>query len=591
MRKVLLILILLKGSPLFSQYYLRGEVRDVLNQPIQGAKILLSSKGEFPFYSGSSGAFGIPTSLKVDTICFFADGFETLKTAVETSHYKVFTLQPASFKASITPVQLLSFTKDMVTNRPHYPATMGESYSITVENEFVETSHFPQTGYSVNVDRACYSNIRRFLNEKSKPPVDAVRLEEMLNYFNFSSGTKVEPNETFAATSLLTSCPWNKANQLLYVYLQAKKINLDHTPPSNLVFLIDVSGSMDLPNRLPLMKSAFKLLVENLRSKDTVSIVTYGGNVAIILQPTSGDNKQKIIEAIESMKPAGTTPGESAIRVAYKLAKNTFIKNGNNRIIIATDGDFNVGQTSEKELEELISQQKNLGINLTCLGVGMGNYKDSKLEALAKNGNGNFAYLDNEREAEKVLVEEFAQTLFTVASDVHLSVNFNPDVVKKYRLIGFDNKLDAIENINSEMKGGEVGSGHRLLSVFEITPTNKFQNPYNLMPDSINVAQLTLKYKQPQKKEEINKVINAPYNFKPLAQSDSIYRFASAVVMFGSLIKNSDFTKETDWDDVYNLAFSATNPNNGLQVEFLELVEKAKKIYGKKKKKKRPQSP
>ena len=565
---------------------MRGEVRDAQNQPVPGAKILLFSKGNYPFYSGSSGAFGIPTSLKIDTITFIAEGFEVLKTSVETSQYKVFTLKSTSIKANSSHLRLSSFTKDLLSDKPHYPTVvMGESYSSTVENEFVDTKQFPQTGYALNVDRACYSNIRRFLNIKAKPPVDAVRLEEMLNYFNFHTKNQLPPTETFSANTTLTSCPWNADNQLLFINLQAKKINLEKTPPTNLVFLIDVSGSMDMPNRLPLLQSAFKLLVENLRSKDTVSIVTYGGNVAIILQPTGGSNKQKIIEAIESLRPAGSTPGESAIRTAYKLAKSNFIKGGNNRVILATDGDFNVGQTSEKELEELIGQQRKTGIYLTCLGVGMGNYKDSKLETLAKKGNGNFAYLDNEMEAEKVLVEEFAQTLYTVASDVYLTVQFNAELVKDYRLIGFDNHQNAMEDSSSQLEGGEVGSGHRLLSVFEISHTEKMKQASNNLSEATDVAELTLSYKIPEKNKVMNQHIRAPYNYENLADADSCLRFASSVIMFGSAIKQSKYIKDVNWDDIHNLALSAIDKNNLLQMEFLDLVQKAKKIYGNKKKK------
>ncbi len=239
MRYILLIILLYcKSVPTFSQYYLRGEVRDEQNQPVHGARIILKSKGEFPFYSGSSGAFGIPSSLKVDTIRFFADGFEPLISAVETSKYKIFNLTPVNVKTTSSPLGLLSFTTDLVSKKPHYPTILGESYSSTIENDFVETKHFAQTGYALNVDRACYSNVRRFLNEKSRPPIDAVRLEEMLNYFNFDVNRHPNQIDGISASTLLTSCPWNSSNQLLFVHLQAKKLNLEKTPPSNFVFLI-----------------------------------------------------------------------------------------------------------------------------------------------------------------------------------------------------------------------------------------------------------------------------------------------------------------------------------------------------------------
>ena len=582
MKQTLIVVAILLAHNSFSQYYLRGEVRDALNQPLQGVKINLFSKGEYPYYSGSSGAFGIPTSLKIDTITFAAKGYELLKTAVESAKYSVFTLKPTEIIASSSHVRLSSFTKNLLDEQRHSTNVLGESYSSTVENKFIETKQFPETGYSVNVDRACYSNIRRFLNTKTKPPVDAVRMEEMLNYFNFST-EQSQPTSTFTANTTLTSCPWNPENQLLYINLKAKKINLEKTPPTNLVFLIDVSGSMDMPNRLPLVQSAFKLLVENLRSKDTVSIVTYGGIVSIPLQPTSGSEKLTIIQAIERLTSNGSTPGESAIRVAYKVAKRTFIKGGNNRVILATDGDFNVGQTSEEDLEDLVSQERKSGIYLTCLGVGMGNYKDSKLESLAKKGNGNFAYIDNEKEAEKVLVEEFSQTLYNVASDVYLNIKFNPALVKEYRLIGFENKVTALEDSTSELEGGEVGSGHRLLSVFEITPWKRTDSLSTNTKELI--AMINLNYKLPGEQEVRYQQLDAKNVFIPLANADSCLRFASSVIMFGGLLKQSKYFKNVLWDDIYNLANSSAATNNQLQTEFIDMVQKAKKIYGNNKKK------
>ncbi len=560
----------------FPQYYLRGEVRDEQGHVLPSVKITLFSRGDFSFYAGSLGAFGIPTRLKTDTITLSLEGYETLTTSVNTSQFVVFTLKLLPFKSNSAPLRLLSLTKNLLPEKilPSYEG--GESYSSTIENQFINTSNYAETGFALHVDRASYSNIRRFLNIKNKPPADAVRIEEMLNYFNFRSKHINDQKETFTVNTHITSCPWNKESQLLFINLQAKKINLDRTPPTNLVFLIDVSGSMDQPNRLPLLKNAFKLLVENLRTIDTVSIVTYGTSVAVMLQPTGGDDKEKIIEAIEGLTPAGSTPGESAIRVAYKLARNTFIKNGNNRVILATDGDFNVGQTTEKELEELIAQQRQTGIYLTCLGVGMGNYKDSKLEALAKKGNGNFAYLDCEKEAEKVLIEEFAQTLYTVANDVFLTVKFDPELIKSYRLIGFDNKENAVADSISELEGGEVGSGHSLLSVFEIMPVASDSAFINT---GQTVATLQLSYKIPNEEEPLTEAFNVLNNYEALGKADSCLRFATSVVMFGSLLKQSRFAKDVSWGEVQQLAMSSADKKNLLQMEFIQLIEKARKLY------------
>jgi len=277
---------------------------------------------------------------------------------------------------------------------------------------------------------------------------------------------------------------------------------MDAVLPTNLTFLIDVSGSMDEPNRLPLLKSAFKLLVNNLRAQDSVSIVVYGGNVGILLQPTSGAEKEFINSAIEQLTAGGETPGEAAIITAYSLAQRTFNKNGNNRIILATDGDFNVGQTSDKELEDLVALHKQSGIYLTCLGVGMGNYKDSKLETLAKKGNGNFAYIDNIQEAEKVMVTEFTKTLFAVADDAYASISFNSNMVKQYRLIGFDNKVEAISDTSSELEGGEIGTGHSLIAMFEIEPAKDI---HLNMDARENIATVKLEYKTPLLKADTNR--------------------------------------------------------------------------------------
>ena len=268
-----------------------------------------------------------------------------------------------------------------------------------------------------------------------------------------------------------------------------------------------------MPNRLPLLKSSFRKLVENLRPIDTVSIVVYGSVVGVMLPPTSGENKKKIFDAIEELEPGGFTPGEAGILQAYKLAESKFIKGGNNRVILATDGDFNVGQNNEKQLEELITRMKQTGIYLTCLGVGMGNYKDSKIEVLAKKGNGNFAYLDNEQEGEKVLVKELTQTLFTAADDVYMNVEFNPDLVKSYRLVGFDNKRAALADSSSELEGGEIGSGHSVIALFELVPTDENKEAMSVGTMSKYISRIRMHYKYPEKPEDRYSLFSCPYNY------------------------------------------------------------------------------
>jgi Ca-activated chloride channel family protein len=465
-----------------------------------------------------------------------------------------------------------------------------ETYSSLVENDFIPAARFPETGFAVTIDKASYSNVRRFLNMGSTIPPDAVRIEELLNYFNF--GYTAPPGDScFTLRSDLSECPWNPGDRLLFLKVCARKLDPARIPPANLVFLIDVSGSMDLPNKLPLLKSAFSLLVNNLRAIDTVTIVTYGNSVGVWMPPTSGQNKQKILQAIDDLAPGGATPGEAGIRAAFRVAKSQMIKGGNNRVILATDGDFNEGETSEEELEKLVVEYKDWGIYLTCLGVGMGNYKDSKLEVLAKKGNGNFAYLDDEQEAEKVLVQEFTQTVYAVADDAYLNIVFNPALVKDYRLIGFDNKVKMLSDSLSEIQGGEVGSGHSLLALFELTPVEggniqagdaALGSPGGAA-DPGRLAQVVLNYKLPHDTVERVTDYTCADHLVAFRDLQPCYRFASSIALFGGLLKKSRFMRQADWKDAIEMAEQSRDPANGMQQEFIVLIEKARKIYGKNK--------
>ncbi|HXB94505.1 MAG TPA: von Willebrand factor type A domain-containing protein, partial [Puia sp.] len=452
-------------------------------------------------------------------------------------------------------------------------------YSSLAENNFIPASRFPETGFAVTIDKASYSNVRRFLNMGSTIPPDAVRIEELLNYFNFGY-TDPPTDSCFVLRSRLSDCPWNPSNRLLFLQVCARKIDPSRIPPANLVLLIDVSGSMDLPNKLPLLKSAFGLLVNNLRTIDTVTIVTYGSSVSVALQPTSGENKKKILEAIEDLQPGGATPGEAGIRAAYRVAKSQFIKGGNNRVILATDGDFNEGETSEEALEQLVMQYRNWGVYLTCLGVGMGNYKDSKLEALAKKGNGNFAYLDEEQEAEKVLVREFTQTVYAVADDAYLNIQFNPRLVKDYRLIGFDNKVKALSDTLSELQGGEVGSGHSLLALFELVPADADSV---VVGDADRIAQVLVNFRLPRDSSLRTSLYACSSKVIPFQQLQPCYRFASSIALFGGLLKKSPFMRQADWKDAIEMAEGSVDPGDAMQEEFITLIEKARKIYGRSK--------
>ncbi len=561
-------------NSLYSQFYLRGEIKDERGRLLEGVKINLSSKGSFPYYSGNGGTFGIPTSLTIDTITLSLDGYEMIRTAIDTKKFQAFLMKMLPTTSHLYNRKLSSVTTNLKAESSNFFSVMGESYSTLVENNFIDAGKYPETGFALNIDKASYSNIRRFLNNDMLVPADAIRIEEMLNYFNFTKPGDIVLPDQFNCKTQLTTCPWEQKNRLLFLNITAPKLHLDNIPASNLVFLIDISGSMDKPNRLPLLQSAFKLLADNLREKDTITVVTYGGGVGVALPPTGGNNKKKIKDVIDSLVASGDTPGEGAIRIAYDLAKKTFIKDGNNRVIIATDGDFNVGQTTEKELEDMITAYKQTGIYLTCLGVGMGNYKDSKLETLAKKGNGNFAYIDNFDEAQKVLVTEFTQTIYSVANNAFLKINFEPGSIKEYRLIGFDNKKNAAQDSTSELEGGEVGSGHSMMAIFEIVPYAKDSTHYHTP-----LAAVSLQYKTPLTVSSCLQHFTALYEPKNIESADSSYRFAAVIAMFGSVLKQSKYVNNYLLEDVLTLAKTAVNMNEPRQAEFLTLIEKAIKIY------------
>jgi Ca-activated chloride channel family protein len=578
---------LFAGPSLFGQqFYIRGEVKDESGNPLQNVSILLHATG-YIYHTGSYGSFGILTNRKTDTLSFWLDGYQKEKKVVNPDNYVSVRLKlTSSSNSNVHRDKLASFTKGLNKDIQKQWFNGDETYASLVENRFVNASRYSSTGMSLSVDRASYSNIRRFINTNTLVPPDAVRIEEMLNYFH-ETYSEPEEGKLFKTRSVLTSCPWNSENELFFINVNSKKLNLDALPPSNLVFLIDISGSMDMPNRLPLLQSAFRLLVNNLRAKDTVSIVVYGGAVGVMLNATSGADKEKILKAIDELVPGGSTPGESGIKLAYNTAQIHYIKGGNNRVILATDGDFNVGAKTEDELDELISQRRQSGIYLTCLGVGMGDYKDSKIQTLAKKGNGNFSYLDNFAEAEKVLLTEFTQTLYAVADNVYMNVDFNPDYVKEYRLIGFDNKVGALNDTSSVLEGGEIGSGHSVMVAFEISPTvfNKDAVERDFMPG--NIAEIKLQYKLPGSLTQGEFSNSVPLTFTDFNSVEKSFKFSTAVIMFGSLLRSSPAVKNISWNDVVLLASEVSDENDLLQKEFVSLVKQAKILYSKQKKRKK----
>lgn len=554
--------------------YFKGEVRDEQGTILQNVSILQAATG-YLAYSGPDGTFGILSKQAKDTLTFSLEGFERKALFADAAQFQRVTLRKAPRKQLH---QLASRTPNLRFELQQQWFNGDETYASTVENGFVATRDFPSTGLTLNVDRASYSNVRRLINSKSAVPPEAVRIEELLNYFNFDYREPAR-GANFSIDPVLTTCPWNENNWLLFAHIRSRKLPLAKLPPSNLVFLVDVSASMDAPNRLPLLKAGFKGLVENLRAVDTVSVVVYGGSVEVYLPPTGGDRKADIVRAIDALETGGTTPGASGVKLAYELARKHFQPKGNNRVILATDGDFNVGLRSETELEDLISEERQSGVYLTCLGVGMGNYKDSKIQALAQRGNGNFAYIDNFNEAQKVLVKEFTGTLYSVGDDAALSVRFDPEVVKRYRLIGFDNKMGAMKDTTSALEGGEVGSGSSLLVAYEIEPQRPEAAPAGFV-------HFSLSYREPNAATPCTDQLSPALPLTPFAQLERPYRFASAVILFGSLLKESKYVKEKWWNEVLQLAQSSSDGNDTLQKEFVQIVEKAKAIYSGKKRKK-----
>lgn len=551
------------------QYYAKGIVTDDTGTPLYNIKLQLSSKKPAVFFSGSTGEFGIPCALPLDTIFIDAEGYENYKKLISTDIYQVISLKPIPGSISVIKNKLASFVIHSNGRNDVLVNNSGESYRKLIENHFVKANEYPESGLTLNIDRASYSNIRRFINMDMEVPPDAVRIDELLNYFNFSNDTSF--SKSFSLNYKQSVSPWDKNEYLLFLLLKAPKIDMSDLPPANLVFLIDVSGSMDQPIRLPLLQQSFKMLVANLRHIDSVSIVVYGGSVGIKLPPTSGAEKEKINNAIDMLSAGGDTPGEYAIKTAYELAEKSFITGGNNRVILATDGDFNVGQRTESELETLIQKYRQSGIYLTCLGVGMGNYKDSKLETLSKNGNGNFAYIDNIGEGEKVLVTEFSKTLFSVADNATVSVRFDSSNVEDYRLIGYDNLKQNVFNGTQELEGGTIGSGHSTLIVFALHKKNN-------LPGSI-LGKFSLVYNLPGSKNKDffqQQIIDHSVDFIHLDQQ---YQFATTVVMFGELLKQTEYCAHYSWDDLLNLTKKSINKNNYLQLEFLKLTQKARKIY------------
>ncbi len=462
-----------------------------------------------------------------------------------------------------------------------------EEYERLEENIFLEARRNPLSTFAIDVDAASYSNVRRFLNNGQKPPKDAVRIEEMVNYFKYSYPQP--PNQDpFAVVTELASCPWNPDNQLLHLALQGKNIATDNLPPANLVFLIDVSGSMNEPDKLPLVIAGFKLLVNQLRPQDKVAITVYAGAAGLVLPPTPGNRKEVILAALDKLQAGGSTAGGEGIKLAYDVAQEHFLKNGNNRVILATDGDFNVGVSSTSELERLIEEKRESGVFLTVLGFGTGNLKDSRMEKLADIGNGNYAYVDNIQEAKKKLANEFGGTLFTIAKDVKLQLEFNPAHVKAYRLIGYENRTLHNEDFKNDKKdAGDLGAGHTVTALYEIIPaTSSKPRPEISEVDELKYQQvktnnntyagelLTLKLRYKTPTGNTSKLLEQVVPTTEATKPSENFRFAAAVAEFGMLLRDSEHKGQAAYSHVVTLAEGAkgTDPK-GYRAEFVRLVK------------------
>jgi len=561
---------------LFAQpFYFRGVIKDDQQNILPNVSITQLSTGSF-FRSSEFGTFEIVSSFPVDSFQFFLDGFIPMVAKWEPVNYVQVTLKrPVDLRPNYS---LSSLTLGWNRQESRNWLTGNETYADLLENRYVPAGLYPRTGLSLNIDRASYSNIRRFIRQRTPVPADAVRLEEMLNYFNLGYA-QPDSGIVFRLLTRMTDCPWDSKSRLLFIQSNAQQLDLDTLPPAHFTFLIDVSASMETPNRLPLLQSAFRLLVHHLRDKDSVAIVTYGGVTNILLNTLSGCEKDSIRRVIDSLVAGGATPGESGVKLAYSVARRHFIAGGNNRVILATDGDFNVGMKTEEELEELIERESKRGIYLTCLGVGMGNYKDSKIQTLAKRGNGNFAYLDGFQEAEKVLFKEFAQTLYSVADEATLSVRFNPQRVQEYRLIGYDNKMGALRDSSARLLGGEIGSAQSAWTIFELR-----MKAGEIASDSL--ASIRLDYRLPRDTSWFYQEETIRPSWESLSSIDTTYRFAAALVWFGSLLRQSGYVPEKTWEGLLRYLPGSIARSDPYQVEFDQLVRTADEIYHPKKRRK-----
>lgn len=602
------------------QFIVKGKITDENGIPLGNVAITVkgTSKGTV---SNSDGSFEIQILSEKATLVFTSAGFVSTEWKVSAKN-PVVNLSMKSSTAALEEVVVIGYgarSKKHLTgsnislerqlqggapglsitngNRPapgYYdqPYFQREGYDAINENRFFKATENPLSTFSIDVDAASYSNVRRMLNMGQMPPAGAVRIEEMINYFKYDY-PQPKADDPFSISTEMADCPWNSKHKLVMIGLQGKKIATENLPPSNLVFLIDVSGSMSSPDKLPLVKQSIKMLAEQLRPQDKVAMVVYAGNAGLVLPATDGSNKSTIKEAVDRLEAGGSTAGGAGIKLAYEVARKQFVREGNNRVILCTDGDFNVGASSDDELERMIEKERESGVFLTVLGFGTGNYQDAKMQKLADKGNGNHAYIDGLKEARKVLVAEFGGTLFTIAKDVKLQIEFNPAKVQGYRLVGYENRLLNKEDFNDDKKdAGELGSGHTVTAMYEIIPVGvkskfigsvdklKYQKEAGITKTaSPELMTIKFRYKKPDGDasmllekavlDESRAVINASENF----------RFAASVAEFGMLLRKSSFRQCSSYQQTWELANGALGYDaEGYRAEFLKLIRNAQSI-------------
>ncbi len=615
-RRYLLLTLLFSGlfiqSKEQTELIIKGKVTDENNNPLPNASIQVKDTSIYSL-TDSNGNYSIKISKKAKVLIFSYVGYDTqkitiskntttinvvMKIANDNLEDVVVTSYSTKKKTTITgsvqsinAAPLAYYPGDKIANEEIYQEQYNtESYNTIRENDFLSVKENPLSTFSIDVDAASYTNTRRYLNSGNLPPQDAVRIEEFINYFDYKY-PQPKGNHPFEIHTEASDCPWNPKHQLIQIGLQGKTISFDKMPPINLVFLIDVSGSMDDPNKLPLVKKTLQLLVAQLRSTDHISLTVYAGAAGVVLPSTSGNEKEKIIEAIDQLNAGGSTAGGEGIQLAYKVAKENFIKNGINRVILATDGDFNVGVSSDAEMTRLIESKRDDGIFLTVLGFGMGNYKDSKMESIADNGNGNYFYIDNIEEAQKVLVTQIDGTLCTIAKDVKIQIEFNPTKVKSYRLVGYENRLLKKEDFNNDKKdAGELGAGHTVTALYEIVPVDgkddpsgkvdelKYQQTQVKTSSSNEKEFLTIKFRYKNPTDTVSKLIVHTVMDKKikLDESSDNFRFAAAVATFGMLLHDSKFKGDATYDSVLKWANEAKGKDSeGYRAEFIKLVKTA----------------